>query len=62
MTPTEVICTCVAANRKPEETQREWFKRWMCMHHWMETDYYQRKLKEEDIRFPIEDELRMKLG
>lgn len=38
-------CNCVVVNRNDGETQREWFKRWMCMWHWMETDYYQSKLK-----------------
>jgi hypothetical protein len=46
-------CQCVVKNRLPEESQREWFKRWMCQWHWMETDYYQRKLEEEDRRFPL---------
>lgn len=40
----ETLCTCVITNRKKGETQREWFKRWMCQWHWMETDYYQAKL------------------
>ena len=37
-------CNCVVKNREEGESQREWFKRWMCMWHWMETDYYQEKL------------------
>lgn len=36
-------CECVVKNREQGETQREWFKRWMCQWHWMETDYYQNK-------------------
>lgn len=38
-------CNCVVKNRKEDESQREWFKRWMCMYHWMQTDYYLAKLK-----------------
>lgn len=41
-------CNCVVKNREPNETQREWFKRWMCMFHWMQTDYYQAKLDAPD--------------
>lgn len=37
-------CGCVVKNREQMESQREWLKRWMCMRHWMETDYYQSKL------------------
>jgi hypothetical protein len=37
-------CTCVVKNREEGEEQREWFKRWMCMFHWMQTDYYRNKL------------------
>jgi hypothetical protein len=40
----EPKCECVVKNRLPDESQREWFKRWMCMYHWMETDYYRNKL------------------
>lgn len=40
-------CTCVIVNRENGESQREWFKRWMCMHHWIQTDYYQAKLEHE---------------
>ena len=39
-------CQCVVKNRELNESQREWFKRWMCMHHWMQTDYYVNKIKE----------------
>lgn len=49
MTQKEVltsVCNCVVKNRNIGEEQREWFKRWMCMHHWMQTDYYQNKIKE----------------
>jgi hypothetical protein len=42
---TESKCNCVVKNRLPDESQREWFKRWMCQWHWMETDYYQNKLE-----------------
>jgi hypothetical protein len=41
-------CECVVKNRLPEESQREWFKRWMCMHHWMQTDYYRAKLHRDE--------------
>jgi hypothetical protein len=37
-------CTCVVKNRLNGESQRTWIKRWMCMWHWMETDYYRNKL------------------
>lgn len=40
-------CECVIVNRKEEESQRDWIKRCMCMHHWMQTEYYQRKLGNE---------------
>lgn len=40
-------CHCVVKNREEGEEQREWFKRWMCMHHWMQTDYYKAKLEGE---------------
>lgn len=40
-------CTCVVKNRIEDETEREWFKRWMCMFHWMQTDYYRSKFKDE---------------
>jgi hypothetical protein len=46
-------CDCVIRNRKEDETQREWLKRVMCMNHWMQTDYYQRKLPEEKRSFPV---------
>lgn len=48
----EIRCDCVVKNRRDGETEREWLKRWMCMWHWMETDYYQSKL--EYNRFLIE--------
>ena len=41
------ICNCVVKNRREGEEEREWFKRWMCMFHWMQTDYYRNKLKDE---------------
>jgi hypothetical protein len=44
-------CDCVVKNRLPDETEREWFKRWMCMYHWMQTDYYQHKLEPEKRSF-----------
>jgi hypothetical protein len=37
-------CRCVVLNREENESQREWLKRIMCMHHWMQTDYYRDKL------------------
>lgn len=37
-------CQCVIVNRDDDESQREWIKRCMCMHHWMQTDYYRVKL------------------
>jgi hypothetical protein len=40
-------CDCVIKNREEGESQREWFKRWMCMYHWMQSDYYQNKLEHE---------------
>lgn len=64
MTPTEVTCSCVLVNRNENETQREWFKRWMCQFHWMQTNYYQAKLKEPEfpLDVPRSDEpLRLKL-
>jgi len=47
----EIKCECVVKNRREDESQREWFKRWMCMYHWMQTDYYQQKLSEDDRTF-----------
>jgi hypothetical protein len=41
-------CFCVVLNRDAGETQRNWFKRWMCMHHWMQTDYYRAKIHDFD--------------
>ena len=38
-------CDCKIRDRREFESQREWFKDCMCMFHWMETDYYQAKLK-----------------
>lgn len=40
-------CECVVKNREESESQREWMKGWMCMFHWMQTDYYQNKLERE---------------
>lgn len=42
----EPKCDCVVKNRQEGESEREWFKRWMCMFHWMQTDYYRNKLVE----------------
>jgi len=39
-----IPCTCVIKNRLEEESQRDWLKRWMCMYHWVQTDYYKEKL------------------
>lgn len=39
-------CECVVLNREDDEEQREWLKRWMCQYHWMQTDYYQAKLRD----------------
>lgn len=58
---TETKCYCVVLNREEDESQREWFKRWMCQFHWMQTDYYQRKLEPERRQFQIESN-RMTLG
>lgn len=38
-------CKCDMRDREEGESEREWFKRCMCMHHWMQTDYYRRKLE-----------------
>lgn len=38
-------CECVIKNREEGEDMREWLKRCMCMFHWMQTDYYQSKVK-----------------
>jgi len=43
----DIRCNCVVKNRELDEEQREWFKRWMCMYHWMQTDYYRAKLELE---------------
>lgn len=40
-------CECVIVNRDEDESQREWLKRCMCMHHWTQTDYYRDKLVRE---------------
>ena len=42
-----VTCKCVVKNRIEGEPEREWLKRWMCMYHWMQTDYYRRKFDED---------------
>lgn len=42
------VCNCVVSSRREDESQREWFKRWMCMFHWMQTDYYRAKLEKTD--------------
>jgi hypothetical protein len=47
MMDSEVRCDCVVKNRNESESQREWMKRCMCMHHWMQTDYFLAKLKRE---------------
>ena len=52
----EKKCLCEIQDREPNETDREWLKRWMCMHHWMQTDYYQRKLKLDDRQFLLVDD------
>lgn len=39
-------CGCKVVDRNEDESQREWFKRFMCMFHWMQTDYYRNKLKD----------------
>lgn len=49
MTDEKWECTCVVKNRQLYETERDWFKRWMCMYHWMQTDYYRNKLHQERI-------------
>lgn len=43
------MCDCSIKDREEFETQREWFKRWMCMFHWMQTDYYRRKIHNFDF-------------
>jgi hypothetical protein len=35
-------------NREEHETQREWIKRCFCMFHWMQTDYYRKKIHNFD--------------
>jgi hypothetical protein len=52
-------CDCVMENRKPNESQREWFKRWMCMFHWTQTDYYQRKLDPEVRTWDVDTDTTM---
>ena len=37
-------CKCKGIDRNENETQREWMKRFMCQYHWMQTDYYRRKI------------------
>ena len=39
-----IFCLCVVKNRDKGESERDWLKRWMCMYHWMQTDYYRNKL------------------
>ena len=41
-------CLCVIQNRQEGESERDWLKRVMCMHHWMQTDYYRNKLNASD--------------
>jgi hypothetical protein len=38
------MCKCSFSDREELETQREWIKRCMCMFHWMQTDYYRKKI------------------
>jgi hypothetical protein len=38
-------CNCEVIYRGENEPEREWFKRYMCMFHWMQTDYYLNKLQ-----------------
>lgn len=45
-------CECVVQNREEGESQRDWLKRWMCMHHWMQTNYYRNKF---DLNKHLED-------
>ena len=47
-------CECVIKNREPNKSMRDWLKRIMCMHQWMQTDFYQEKLNNEDRDWPIE--------
>ena len=49
LAPGEPECECEMKDREPNETMRDWLKRCWCMFHWMQTDYYQRKL-EPDAR------------
>jgi hypothetical protein len=44
----ETRCDCVIKNREPNESQRDWLKRCLCMYHWMQTNYYQAKLASEN--------------
>ena len=49
-------CECVIKNRQPNESQRDWLKRWMCMFHWVQTDYYMEKMKQtNDPMLPFDD-------
>jgi hypothetical protein len=51
-------CTCVIRTRGRDESQREWLKRWMCMYHWMQTDYYQIKLPaDQQLKFDFEKDI-----
>ena len=37
-------CLCNFRDRNEEESERDWMKDGMCMHHWMQTDYYRMKI------------------
>lgn len=50
----DIRCDCAVKDREENESMREWFKRWMCMYHWMQTDYYQFKLPFHERQFPVE--------
>lgn len=41
-------CLCRPTDRESGEDEREWFKRFMCMHHWMQTNYYRAKLNRHE--------------
>ena len=40
-----MTCKCQVLYREKDEPERDWFKRYMCMFHWMQTNYYRNKLK-----------------
>ena len=55
LAPGEPECKCEIRDREEHEEQRDWLKRCMCMEHWMQTDYYKKKLEKEERKLTAKD-------